>query len=340
MFVHCPSPGSEGLKARELQKARGSRLAHFAIVLLVLIGAWAGTGLAVRRTTVPGVPPAIVSPVASAQAAGEAAPKGGSGAAMSGTHFRKDALAIVVCFLAASLWWLVRSPSGRQRLRKQSADNSRPFVLLPSPWNADEQERKQISRDLHDCVGQVLTAANLELSSLRAADLSWEQRRRLESVAQLNAEALRLVRDLAMGLRPAMLDDMGLTASLQWQVRQFSRRSGIPASMEVSGPLDALPERHRTCIYRCLQEALTNCARHSRANRVQVGIHARENAVAVAIEDDGVGLGPAARTAPGLGILGMHERVEALGGSLVVERRREQGTRVRLEIPVILEVHA
>jgi signal transduction histidine kinase len=335
-FLHDPPHGSEGLKHKKLPDSSWSSLGHFAIVLLILLTASVESSLTVREGA-----PAESAPSASAPSstAGRT-PSSQVTGELTGKHVWKDAAAMVVCFLAASLWWLVRSPSGRQQLPVEGSRPLRPLVLLPNPWNADEQERKRISRDLHDCVGQVLTAASLELSSLRSSGLLSDQQQKLDNVAQLNVEALRLVRDLAMGLRPAMLDDLGLTAALQWQVRQFSRRTGIAASIHFCGEIDPLPEPHRTCIYRCVQEALTNCARHSKARKVEVVLAASPGVATLTVEDDGVGVASEAIASPGLGILGMHERVEALGGRVSIEPRREGGTRLHFEIPVTVEAHA
>jgi signal transduction histidine kinase len=348
-FMHYPLLTSEGPGVQVQQgPRRPGRVVHSAIVLLILVTASVGSGLtagnsATGWSAAQAVPLASNSPATSGseRTAAGAKPEASRQATATGGHLINDGAVIVVCFLAASLWWLVRPPSARLQLQTAGPGQSRPLVVLPSPWNADEQERKQISRDLHDCVGQVLTAANLELSSLRSSDLRSEQlREKLDNVARLNVEALRLVRDLAMGLRPAMLDDVGLTAALEWQLRQFSRRTGIVTSSDFSGELDTLPESHRTCIYRCVQEALTNCARHSKAKNVGVVLTASEEVVTLTIFDDGVGLSAEAITSPGLGILGMHERIEALSGKLSLGPRPEGGTRLHFEILVAVEVRA
>jgi signal transduction histidine kinase len=121
----------------------------------------------------------------------------------------------------------------------------------PSPdfWRAQEEERKQISRELHDSVGQLLTANGLQLRALKANRLLPEEMRSdLEDVCRWNAEALRQVRDLAMGLRPALLDDVSLVTALEWQARQFFRQTGISAVVEASGETAELSEETRVCI--------------------------------------------------------------------------------------------
>ncbi len=207
-------------------------------------------------------------------------------------------------------------------------------------WKVHEEERKQISRELHDSVGQLLTANGLQLRALKASPLLPEKMRSdLEETCRLNAEALRQVRDLAMGLRPAMLDDVSLVAALEWQARQFSRQTGISALVEASGDSSGLPEALRVCIYRCVQEALTNCAKHARAKNVRILLSVSNTVVDVAIEDDGIGLGQDSR-ARGLGLVGMRERVAGVHGSFSVGTRNQGGTALALRIPVTGDVLA
>ena len=201
---------------------------------------------------------------------------------------------------------------------------------------AQETERKALSRELHDEVGQTMTALGIEignLEKLRTADEA-AFRLRIEEAKQLNKKAIRSIRDLAMGLRPSMLDDLGLEPALQWQGREFSRRTGVPATVQVNGVLDELTDVQRTSIYRVVQEALTNCARHAKARRVLVSVHAEENQVVVVIQDDGVGFEPSSRMRSGLGLIGMQERVQELEGTLKIASERNKGTTLRVEIPL------
>jgi len=154
--------------------------------------------------------------------------------------------------------------------RKQIEQNQNNLRRLSNRLvQAQEVERRKLSRELHDEVGQTMTALGMELGNLeniRASDTE-TFRQQLEELKRLNADAMRVIRDLAMGLRPSMLDDIGLEAALQWQGREFSRHTGVTARVEVDGILDELPEAKRTCLYRVVQEALTNCARHAKANK-------------------------------------------------------------------------
>jgi signal transduction histidine kinase len=239
---------------------------------------------------------------------------------------------------------------GYRRALEQGRSNPRLVVKKrvfsikrePSPdfWKAQEEERKQISRELHDSVGQLLTANGLQLRALKSnRRLPEEMRSDLEEICQLNAEALRQVRDLAMGLRPALLDDVSMVVALEWQARQFYRQTGISAAVEASGDSSALPEANRVCIYRCVQEALTNCAKHARAKHVRILLSVSNTAVDVVIEDDGIGLdeGTCSR---GLGLIGMRERVAGAHGTFSIATRNQGGTALTLRIPVTGDVLA
>lgn len=200
---------------------------------------------------------------------------------------------------------------------------------------AQELERKSLSRELHDQVGQTLTALGIEIGNLagsRETDPA-TFRAQLEDLKTLNAQAIGTLRDLAMGLRPSMLDDLGLEPALQWQGREFSRHTGVPATVQVDGNLE-LTDAQRTCIYRVVQEALTNCARHANPKSVLVSLQALGDQVVVVVQDDGTGFDVAPRTQGGLGLLGMQERVAELEGKLNISSAPRKGTTIRVELPV------
>jgi signal transduction histidine kinase len=195
-----------------------------------------------------------------------------------------------------------------------------------------EEERKTISRELHDEVGQLLTGLRMELGTLSHYNPDEEFRQRLESVKGLAEEALRSVRNLALLVRPSMLDDLGLEPALHWQAKEFSRRCGIPVSLNIEGKLDNLPESLRLCLYRAIQEAMTNCGKHAGASHVTVVVKQDEARVIASVHDDGRGFDALLKT-PGLGLLGMTERVRALQGSMSVSSEPGSGTEIRLELP-------
>ena len=208
-----------------------------------------------------------------------------------------------------------------------------------------EEERKNLSRELHDHVGQMLTALRMELGRidrLRTSDrFRQDHEGRTDSgIAGAVAECRQLVdnmvhtvRDLALGLRPSMLDDFGLQPALEWHIRDFGRRFGVPVELSVDGDLDHLTERQRTCVYRSVQEALTNCVRHSRATRVAVSVSRLADSLNVSITDDGVGFDPAQR-AGGLGLRGIEERVRELHGILKIRSAPGAGTTLTMTVPL------
>ncbi len=201
---------------------------------------------------------------------------------------------------------------------------------------AQEDERKSIARELHDQVGQMLTAVRMELGSLaQLRGASQEQfDARVRDARQIAEQALRAVRDMAMGLRPSMLDDLGLVPAIEWQARDFSRRAGVTVQVQVDGDLDGLPDAHRTCVFRVVQEALTNCARHAEAHNIRISLHGRDGLLSLVVQDDGVGFGTATSRGKGLGLIGMEERVGDLGGRLELHSQPRRGTMIRVELPV------
>ena len=202
--------------------------------------------------------------------------------------------------------------------------------------SSQEQERKALSRELHDEIGQLLTALRMELGNLERArstpgsDFSPH----LEQANKLAESTLRTTRDIAMGLRPAMLDVLGLGAALEWQAREFTRRYNTPIQLEVDGDLKHLPDQHRTYLYRIVQEGLTNCARHAQAKNIRVKLQEAGGQVAVAIEDDGVGFLRQDGVAYGLGLLGITERVRELCGQVTIDSAPGRGTRIAVVLPL------
>jgi signal transduction histidine kinase len=201
-----------------------------------------------------------------------------------------------------------------------------------------EEERRTISRELHDEVGQVLTGLRMELGTLTYGKSDEVFRIRLESVKELTEKALLSVRNLALLLRPSMLDDLGLEPALRWQAKEFSQRTGVPVVVTIQSKLDRFPEPIRICLYRIIQEALTNCSKHAKAQRVALTIKAEGGVVFASVQDDGIGFDAQhLQKTQGLGLLGMGERVRALRGHVTVTSRPGTGTLVNLSLPVALE---
>ena len=223
--------------------------------------------------------------------------------------------------------------SDLQRVHAEAAEREM-RLLSQQLVAAQEEERKKLTRELHDHVGQMLTALRMEIGKADRARNGGS-----EALGQAIGEAKRLldtilrsVRDLVMGLRPSMLDDFGLQPALEWHVRDFRRRFGIPAELALSGDLDALPDRYRTAVYRIVQEALTNCARHAGAKRVEIAVAFENNTIELSVADDGVGIDP--DRARGMGLLGIEERVRELHGSVRIRPRQPRGTELRATLPI------
>jgi signal transduction histidine kinase len=261
-------------------------------------------------------------------------------------RFLKDMLAlsllVAVAVTITSIYWfysLERQANAQHKKIEETGMKLR--RLSRGLVSAQEAERKSISRELHDAIGPLVTAVRLELANLETSRTSSDQfSGHLKEARQLNAETLELIQTMAMGLRPSMLDDLGLGPALEWQGRELSRRSSIPVAVQIDGSIDHLPEAHRTCIYRVVQEALTNCVRHGHATNIRVSIYGREDFVEATIQDDGVGFDANDPVRRGLGLLGMEERAHELGGKITVVSNPGKGTLLTVELPVQREVAA
>lgn len=200
---------------------------------------------------------------------------------------------------------------------------------------AQEEERRSISRELHDEVGQSLTGVLVEMANLsnriRAGDLAAVEAKANE-VKKLIEDAVGVVRNMALLLRPSMLDDLGLLPALQWQAREVSKRTGVRVRVAAEGVSEDLPEEHKTCIYRIVQEALHNCVQHAGAHIVKVTVRQEFDRILLEIHDDGRGFN--AREERGMGLLGIEERVSYLGGTFLVESAPGKGAQLSITLPV------
>jgi signal transduction histidine kinase len=200
---------------------------------------------------------------------------------------------------------------------------------------AQENERRSISRELHDEVGQSLTGVLVEMANLsnkiRAGDLAAVEAKANE-VKKLIEDSVGVVRNMALLLRPSMLDDLGLVPALQWQAREVSKRTGVRVRLAAEGVSEELPEEHKTCIYRIVQEALHNCVQHADAKIVKVTVRQEADQIRLEIQDDGRGFN--AREERGMGLLGIEERVSYLGGTFQVESQPGHGALLSVALPV------
>jgi signal transduction histidine kinase len=137
---------------------------------------------------------------------------------------------------------------------------------------------------------------------------------------------------MALLLRPSMLDDLGLVPALEWQAREVSKRSGIWVKVDATNVSEELPEEHKTCVYRIVQEALHNCVQHASAHNVRVTVDQQPAILRLAIEDDGKGFTP--QKERGMGLLGIQERVSHLGGAFAVDSSPGRGTALRVMLPL------
>jgi two-component system, NarL family, sensor histidine kinase UhpB len=202
-----------------------------------------------------------------------------------------------------------------------------------------EEERQRIAREIHDDLGQQLTLAKLRLAALRP-DASPALASGLDDASSTLDSAIRTVRRIATALRPAVLDALGLSAAVEWQTRVFREQTGITVE---TGQIDelVLDDATSTALFRILQEALTNIARHSRAKLASVSLYRASADVVLEVEDFGIGMPAIAdRTGDSLGLIGMRERATLLGGSLSIFSSPGQGTRLVCRVPFTASARA
>jgi signal transduction histidine kinase len=197
--------------------------------------------------------------------------------------------------------------------------------------HTQEEERKNLSRELHDHVAQVLTGLRMELG--RIERLSPGMGHVVGECKRLVDDMFQTVRNLALGLRPSMLDDFGLEAALEWHVRDFMARYAVTVDLKMVGDFKHLPEKHRTCAYRVVQEAMTNCARHAQAKHIEIDLASLRAELRLSVCDDGIGVSAVPRR-KGLGLRGIDERVRELNGTMVISRRRGGGTALLVSLPL------
>ena len=199
--------------------------------------------------------------------------------------------------------------------------------------HAQEEERRNLSRELHDEFGQTMAAALVELSRIQDEMIDDHgTRARLAGVKQELESSMRSIRDIALVLRPSMLDDLGLVPALRWQGREVARRSALAVRVEADDNSDSLPDAYRTCIYRVVQEALHNIVKHAAATSAVVVFKWTSDALVLTIEDNGKGFRPGLEK--GMGLLGIEERVGRLSGRVHVTSFPNKGTSIRITLPV------
>jgi PAS domain S-box-containing protein len=201
-----------------------------------------------------------------------------------------------------------------------------------------EEDRKRVARDLHDQIGQILTAIKMDMSwfSRHLPESEVEMLARLKESSQLINDGVKAVRTICSGLRPGVLDDLGLAAAIEWQAGEFTSRNGIGCQVSVP-PVDLHLDGDRaTATFRIFQECLTNVIRHAQAKQVRVTLRQEEYSIVLVVEDDGVGFfeSGVSNSIGSLGLLGMKERAQFCGGDVQIASSPGSGTTVTVRVPV------
>lgn len=220
------------------------------------------------------------------------------------------------------------------RLLDRLEANEREFRRLGrAVWRVQEDERRRLARELHDGIGQNLTALKHHLAQLEG-ELPIEHRGRMQAAIALCHETLEDTREMSRLLRPPILDDLGLEPALRWLVRSVAEAAGLAIELEVEG-LPALEGDVQTLLFRVAQEALTNITKHAQARTVLVRLVARGAHLILDVADDGRGCAPErAKGAGGSGLSGMRERLRLYGGKLELRGAPGEGTRLRVVVPL------
>jgi signal transduction histidine kinase len=243
-------------------------------------------------------------------------------------------VALIVAVIASRHVNRLQGQIERQSLAEQQnrEDLERLSARLVS---AQEDERRNLARELHDEVGQALTAMKMDIGVALRAEQEPRIRDALHEARDIAETTLRGVRDLSQLLHPSMLDDFGLPATVTAYLRNFSQRTGIRAQLAETID-DRLSPAAEVCVYRIVQEALSNVGQHSGATACTVSLSAGVATLQLVIEDNGRGLGAAVATLSarrGLGLVGMRERAQTLGGTFVIGNRAGGGTRIAVTLP-------
>jgi signal transduction histidine kinase len=200
-----------------------------------------------------------------------------------------------------------------------------------------EEERATISRDIHDDLGQLLTALKIDVLWLRSK-LPGGQQQLLDKTREMEGhfdEAVRIVKRISADLRPAILDDLGLTTAIEWHAQEFQKRTGIICEVDSAFDYRALDHSCSTALFRIIQEALTNVCRHAGATKVEVALAEIDDELIATVTDNGKGIAERQSADPlSLGLIGMRERARCFGGEVTISRLPDGGTSVRVIIPL------
>ena len=230
-----------------------------------------------------------------------------------------------------------------ERVRAEEAlrDNSQLIREMAAHLvEMEEADRQKLSQELHDRIGQILTALSINLNIIRGQisdDLREKIVPRIDDSVSLVEEAVSRIRDVIADLRPPVLDDYGLVATLRWYGKQFSPRTGIAVKIRGKEISPRPAPNVETVLFRIAQEAFTNISKHAKAAKIVVILTSEEDSLCLLIGDDGIGFHPSEETGSGKhrgwGLITMSERAESLGGSFRIESRPKHGTKVVIKVP-------
>jgi PAS domain S-box-containing protein len=257
-------------------------------------------------------------------------------------YFSSNIIGIVINGYLLRAWGTRRDES-EQRLVEEELRHSRQQMRSLAAYlqSLREKERADIAREMHDVLGQALTGLKIDLSWLgkrlpraESESVRAEMTAKLVETTHLLEETIAAVKNLSAELRPGVLDKFGLPAAVEWQCQKFAQRTGLSCKFKLPDDDERLEREPSTALFRILQEALTNVARHAKAKSVHVGLNITRERATLTVRDDGRGVTEEELSAPtSLGLLGMRERAEMLRGSLKVESGLSSGTIVTASIP-------
>jgi signal transduction histidine kinase len=228
----------------------------------------------------------------------------------------------------------------KQAEEKLKATSERLRALTASVQSAREEEATRIAREIHDELGSMLTSLKLDLASIRretvasASDTDLSRvREKLETMMQLVDQTVDTVRRISSELRPSILDDIGLVAAIRWQAQEFEAKSGIACRYDIHLEDVDIDRQQSTAIFRVFQEAMTNILRHAQATRVDISLKKEDNEMVLTIRDDGRGITADEKSGrQSLGLLGMRERVNLIGGAIDIAGVEGKGTVITVRV--------
>ena len=262
-----------------------------------------------------------------------------------GMRTRVWTMRVVVFLLSLSAavlvtWYRARLEKQVRRQIERDAEHTRDLQRLSARLvQAQEDERRTIARELHDEIGQALTAAKMEVALAKRALPASTRGGLLDELEAITDRTIHTVRDLSLLLHPSLLDDLGLVAALEWHAGSFSKRTGIRVDVAYEGMDERLSPEIETCAYRIVQEALNNVAKHSAATQCRVDFRRSDKDLVVSVQDNGHGFDRSQwerdRGRRGLGLLGIQERVAGFGGTFEMESAPGHGARLTVRLPAL-----